>query len=143
MHDDKGAQPFSPPKPDWSWETSFPPSGASQPIPDGKQTLHSQSDRNAIDHVKIIGAMGITHRRTAYHHPEGNSYIERFHRSLKEEEVGLAEYRNLEEARESSGRYLGEYNHDGPYRGLRNRTPREAYVSFESDLEAQALSIQM
>jgi transposase InsO family protein len=31
--------------------------------------------------------LGITHRRTAYNHPEGNSYIERFHRSLKEEEV--------------------------------------------------------
>jgi transposase InsO family protein len=35
----------------------------------------------------------IAHRRTAYHHPEGNSYIERFHRSLKEEEVWAAEYR--------------------------------------------------
>ena len=87
--------------------------------------------------------MGITHRHTAYHHPEGNSYIERFHRSLKEEEVGLAEYRNLEEARESSGCHLWEYNHNRPHRGLRNRTPREAYVSFESDLEAQALSVQM
>jgi transposase InsO family protein len=31
--------------------------------------------------------LGITHRHTAYHHPEGNSYIERFRRSLKEEEV--------------------------------------------------------
>jgi transposase InsO family protein len=69
-------------------------------------TFHSESDRNAIDQVKIIDGIGITHRRTVYHHPEGNSYIERFHRSLKEEEVGLAEYRNLEEARESSGRYL-------------------------------------
>ncbi len=31
--------------------------------------------------------LGITHRRTAYHHPEDNSYIERFHPSLKEEEA--------------------------------------------------------
>lgn len=49
--------------------------------------------------LETLGRLGITHRRTAYHHPEGNSYIERFHRSLKEEEVWTAEYR--------SGRRLG------------------------------------
>jgi putative transposase len=67
--------------------------------------------------LETLAWLGIIHRRTAYHHPEGNSYIERFHRSLKEEEVGLAEYRNLEEARESIGCYLGEYNHDRPLAG--------------------------
>ncbi len=41
--------------------------------------------------LETLGRLGITHRRTAYHHPEGNSYIERFHRSLKEEEVCAAE----------------------------------------------------
>jgi putative transposase len=92
--------------------------------------------------LETLARLGITHRRTAYHHPEGNSYIERFHRSLKEEEVGLAEYRNLEEARENIGRYMREYNHDRPHRGLRDRTPREAYVSFESDLKNQALGVQ-
>jgi len=92
--------------------------------------------------LETLARLGITHRRTAYHHPEGNSYIERFHRSLKEEEVGLTEYRNLEEARGSIGRYLWEYNHDRPHRGLQDRTPREAYVSLESDLKNQALSVQ-
>jgi putative transposase len=92
--------------------------------------------------LETLARLGITHRHTAYHHPEGNSYIERFHRSLREEEVRLAEYRNLDEARDSIGRYLWEYNHDRPHRGLRNHTPREAYVSFESDLNNQALSVQ-
>ena len=41
---------------------------------------------------------GITHHRTAHHHPEGNSYIERFHRSLKEEEVWVYEYRSMEDS---------------------------------------------
>jgi Integrase core domain len=49
--------------------------------------------------LETLVRLGITHRRTAYHHPESNSYIERFHRSLKEEEVWTAEYRSLEEAR--------------------------------------------
>jgi putative transposase len=92
--------------------------------------------------LETLARLGIIHRCTAYHHPEGNSYIERFHRSLKEGEVGLAEYRNLEEARESIGRYLWEYHHDRPHRGLRDRTPREAYVSLESDLKNQALCVQ-
>ena len=92
--------------------------------------------------LETLTRLGIPHRRTAYHHPEGNSYIERFHRSLKEEEVGLADYRNLDEARDGIGRYLWEYNHDRPHRGLRDRTPREAYLSFESDLNNQALSVQ-
>jgi len=93
--------------------------------------------------LETLARLGITHRRTAYHHPEGNSYIERFPRSLKEEEVGLAEYRNLEEARESIRCYLWEYNHDRPHRGLRDRTPRQVYVSLESDLKNQALSVQI
>jgi transposase InsO family protein len=76
--------------------------------------------------------LGITHRRTAYHHPEGNSYIERFHRSL-EEEVGLAEYRDQEEARKNIERYLWEYNHDRPHRGLRDRTPQDDFVSLEKN----------
>ena len=74
-----------------------------------------------------VAQLGITHRRTAYHHPEGNSYIERFHRSLKEEEVWTSEYRSLNEARENIGRYLEEYNHDRPHRGVENRTLHEAY----------------
>src|SRR5439155_6718388 len=61
--------------------------------------------------LETLGQLSITHRRTAYHHPEGNSYIERFHRSLKEEEVWTAEYRSLEEARASIARWIEEYKY--------------------------------
>ena len=67
--------------------------------------------------------LGITHRRTAFHHPEGNSYIERFHRSLKDEEVWVHEYRNMVEARTSIGHWIAEYNHERPQQSLENRTP--------------------
>src|ERR1700721_4270930 len=80
--------------------------------------------------IETLNRLSITHRRTAYHHPEGNSYIERFHRSLKEEEVWTAEYRSLQEARESIGRWIQEYNHDRPHHGVGNRTPHEAFLSF-------------
>jgi putative transposase len=89
--------------------------------------------------MATLARLGITHRRTAYHHPEGNSYIERFHRSLKEEEVWTAEYRSLQEARTSIGRWIAEYNHDGPHRGVGNRTPHETFVSFAVDLNSETL----
>jgi putative transposase len=64
--------------------------------------------------LDTLARLGITHRRTAAHHPEGNSYIERFDRSLKEEEVWTTEYRSLEEARASVARWIEEYNDDQP-----------------------------
>src|ERR1700740_2377035 len=91
--------------------------------------------------LETLGRLGITHRRTAYHHPEGNSYIERFHRSLKEEEVWTSEYRSLAEARENIGRYLEEYNHDRPHRGVENRTPHEAYLAFAVLTKNEALTV--
>jgi putative transposase len=91
--------------------------------------------------IETLNRLGITHRRTAYHHPEGNSYIERFHRSLKEEEVWTAEYRSVEEARTSIARWIEEYNHDQPHRGVKNRTPHEAFLSFAVDLKNEALTV--
>ena len=76
--------------------------------------------------LETLGRLGVTHRRTAYHHPEGNSYIERFHRSLKEEEVWLNESQNFAQAELSIARWIEEYNHDRPHRGLHGRTPHDA-----------------
>ena len=91
--------------------------------------------------LETLARLGITHRRTAYHHPEGNSYIERFHRSLKEEEVWTAEYRSLQEARTSIARWIEEYNHDRPHRGVNNRTPHEAFLRFAVDLKNETLNV--
>jgi putative transposase len=82
--------------------------------------------------METLSRLGITHRRTAYHHPEGNSYIERFHRSLKEEEVWVHEYRSIEEARASIGRWIEEYNHRRPHQSLQNRTPHEAFLAWQA-----------
>ena len=81
-------------------------------------------------YVETLNRLGITHRRTAYNHPEGNSYIERFHRSLKEEEVWLNEYQNLDQARHGIARWIEEYNHNRPHRGLHGQTPHEARARF-------------
>ena len=79
--------------------------------------------------LETLGRLGITHRRTAYHHPEGNSYIERFHRSLEEAQASIA-------------RWIEEYNHDRLHRGVRNRTPHEAFLAFTAVLNSEALTVQ-
>jgi putative transposase len=88
--------------------------------------------------METLARLRITHRRTAYHHPEGNSYIERFHRSLKEQEVGTAEYRSADGARAWIARWIEEYNHNRPYRGVGNRTPHEAFLAFAAVLKNEA-----
>jgi putative transposase len=93
--------------------------------------------------METLSRLGITHRRTAYHHPEGNSYIERFHRSLKEEEVWVHEYRSVEEARESIARWIEEYNHNRPHQSLQNRTPHEAFLARESIQLSEAPNVQI
>ena len=85
-------------------------------------------------YVETLNRLGITHRRTAYNHPEGNSYIERFHRSLKEEEVWLNEYQNFDQAEQSIARWIEEYNHDRPHRGLHGQTPHDARARFAQTL---------
>ena len=115
-------------------------------LPEGSREAHAVTTDNGTQFtssrfLETLGRLGITHRRTAYHHPEGNSYIERFHRSLKEEEVWTSEYRSLEEARASIARWIQEYNHDRPRRGVGNRTPREAFLSFAAVLKNEALTV--
>ena len=56
-------------------------------------------------------------------------------------EVWTAEYRSFEEARASIARWIEEYNHDRPHRGVHNRTPHEAFLSFAVDLKNEALSV--
>jgi putative transposase len=84
----------------------------------------------SASYVEALNRLGITHRPTAYNHPEGNSYIERFHRSLKEEEVWLNEYQNFDQAQRSIACWIEEYNHDRPHRGLHGQTPHDARARF-------------
>jgi putative transposase len=89
-------------------------------------------------------SLGITHRRAAYNHPEGNSYIERFHRSLKQEEVWPNEYQNFDQAEQSITRWIEEYNHGRPHRGLDGRTPHDARARLAQTLTSNtAPSIQL
>ena len=54
-------------------------------------TIDNGTQFTSARFVDMLSRPGISHRRTAFNHPEGNGLIERFHRSLKEEEIWLNE----------------------------------------------------
>jgi putative transposase len=92
--------------------------------------------------LETAGRLDITHWRTACHHPGGgNSYIDRFHCSLKEEEVWSAEYRRVDEAQTPIARRIEEDNHDGPHRGVNNSTPARACLVFAAVSRNEALAV--
>jgi putative transposase len=95
-------------------------------------TTDNGTQFTSASYIETLSRLGIQHRRTAYNHPEGNSYIERFHRSLKEEEVWINEYQSFDHARRSIALWIEEYNRDRPHRGLHGRTPHESRAAFQA-----------
>ena len=86
---------------------------------------------------------------TARHHPSpdgvsspGRQQLHRAVSSQLERRGSLdGEYRSLEEARASITRWIAEYNHDRPHRGVQNRTPHEAFLAFAGVLKNEALTV--
>ena len=62
-----------------------------------------------------------------------NVYIERFWRSLKQEEVYLKPYDSVLEAREGIGHYIEFYNNHRLHQSLDYKTPAEVYFARSSD----------
>jgi putative transposase len=72
-------------------------------------------------------ALGITLSRTAYRHPDGNAFIERLYRTLKEECVWPNDFATFEEAHAAIAAWVIDYNHHRPHDSLgRDTVPAEA-----------------
>ncbi|MGH9684192.1 MAG: integrase core domain-containing protein [Candidatus Acidiferrales bacterium] len=70
--------------------------------------------------IETLNRLGITIGERRIITWKGNSYIERFHRSLKEEEVWTVEYRTWTKREPTIARWVDEYNRDRPHRGVKN-----------------------
>ena len=70
----------------------------------------------------------IAHRRIKVRHPQTNGFVERFHRTVKEEffEVALREtfYESVEALQSDLDRWLVHYNTERPHLGYRNMGKR-------------------
>ncbi len=56
-----------------------------------------------------------------------NIFVERLWRSVKQEEVYIRDYQNVEEAESSLGRYFDFYNHRRLHQSLQYQTPATVY----------------
>jgi transposase InsO family protein len=84
----------------------------------------------------------ITHKRTRVRSPQTNGFVERFHRTAKEEffEVTLREtfYESVEALQANFDRWLAQYNTERPHRGYRNMGRRpidtiNAYLNVQHE----------
>ena len=83
----------------------------------------------------------IEHRKTKVGRPQSNGYIERFHRTLLDEHLGVKGrttwYQSVDEMQADLDAYIETYNRSRPHRGrgMEGRTPVPGVQ--EGDPEAQ------
>jgi putative transposase len=80
----------------------------------------------AAEYVRRLASRGVSVSMAAVGKPEENGYAERLMRTIKEEEVGLTEYRDFADARRQLGRFLDAvYNRKRIHSSLGYLTPEE------------------
>ena len=71
-----------------------------------------------------LALTGIKHKRTKVRHPQTNGFVERFHRTAKEEffAIALREtfYESVDTLQRDFDRWLMHYNTERPHQGYRN-----------------------
>jgi putative transposase len=82
-----------------------------------------------------INASSFHHLRTGYHHPQTNGCIERFHQTLKYEEVWGAMYENPIVAKERIEKFRTFYNTERIHQTLGYKTPLETIEEWKKQKE--------
>lgn len=80
---------------------------------------------------KYIATGSFRHLRTKNHHPETNGCIERYHQTLKYEEVWGAMYSNPLEAKERIEKFRQFYNIERIHQSLGYLTPSEMILKWK------------
>ncbi len=82
-----------------------------------------------------INTSSFQHLRTGNHHPQTNGCIERFHQTLKYEEVWGAMYENPIVAKERIERFRTFYNTERIHQTLNYKTPLEVIMDWKNQHE--------
>lgn len=80
----------------------------------------------SIHYRDVAETLGVKLSRTAYRHPDGNAFIERLYRTLKEECVWPNDFQSFDEALAAITAWALDYNTERPHDSLGQRTPAEA-----------------
>lgn len=81
--------------------------------------------------ARYVASAPFVHLRTGNHHPETNGCVERFHQTLKYEEVWGAMYENPLIAKERIEKFRLYYNNQRIHQSLNYRTPCEVIEEYK------------
>jgi len=80
------------------------------------------------DFKEFIRLSGFTHVRTALHHPQSNGKLERFHGTIKQEEIRKTGYVSIEDARRHLAAYIEHYNTRRLHSAIHYLTPEDVLL---------------
>ena len=108
-----------------AWATAF-PYGRDEDE-DQVTVRHANGTQFTSTHYRDVAkTLDLTLSRTAYRHPDGNAFIERMFRTLKEEAVWPNEFDSHDQALAAIVAWIEDYNTERPHASLGERTPVEA-----------------
>lgn len=81
-------------------------------------------------------ALDIDQYFSGYKNPKENAFIERFHRTIKEECIWLNHFSSLSEARDSISNFIEKYNENRLHSALGYRTPIDVKEQYFSTLKS-------
>ena len=108
-----------------AWATAFP---YGRDADEPKVTVrHDNGTQFTATHYRDVATtLDLTLSRTAYRHPDGNAFIERMFRTLKEEAIWPNELDSFDQALAAILAWMIDYNTERPHASLGERTPAEA-----------------
>lgn len=80
--------------------------------------------------IKSLLTCEITHQRTGYNNPDANAFIERWFKTLKQDEVWLKEYSDFNDARANIEAFIKFYNEERLHSAIKYMTPKAFYETF-------------
>lgn len=108
-----------------AWSTAF-PYGRDSDEPKVTCRHDNGTQFTSVHYRGVAKDLDIVLSRTAYRHPDGNAFIERMFRTLKEEAVWPNEFDNYDQALDAILAWMIDYNTERPHASLGERTPAEA-----------------
>jgi putative transposase len=81
--------------------------------------------------------LSISHRRIPFGHPQSIGRIERFYRTLREEEISLRCYSNPEEARQYIRAAIERYSTQRYHQGIGDIKPIDRHEGREQEIKAR------
>ena len=106
-------------------------------VTDNGSAFVNLSGKKPTTFQQACSRLGISHWRIPFGHPQSIGRIERFHRTLREEEISLHQYSNPEEARERIRAAIKRYSTERYHQGIGDIKPIDRHEGREQKIRAR------